>query len=72
MFWGFFLILLGGMILLDRWDIYYGGLGSKLLIAGLIAWGASLIFDHQRRRVSADSDAVGKAEIESTNVDSTT
>lgn len=72
MFWGFFLILLGGMILMDRWDIYYGGFISKLIISGLIAWGASLIFEHQgRRRHLTDDNAVGEAKIESSGSDMT-
>jgi len=45
MFWGLFFILFGGLLLLDRWDMYHGGLLSKLLISGLIAWGAAILFN---------------------------
>ena len=66
MFWGLFFVLLGALLLLDHWDIYYGGLISKFIIAGLIAWGGSLLFDHARRRPDSECGAVGEAEIEST------
>ncbi len=66
MFWGLFLVLLGGLLLLDHWDVYYGGFGSKLIIAALIAWGGSIIINHTRRHISRDN-SIGSAEVESTS-----
>ncbi len=66
MFWGLFFVLLGGLLLLDHWDLYYGGLISKCIIAALISWGGSLIFDSTRRRRSSECGPVGEAEIETT------
>jgi|GEM_PF-3882301 len=65
MFWGLFFLLLGGLMLLDHWDLYYGGLISKVIISGLLSWGASILFNHAYRRRSARDNAVGEAEIES-------
>ncbi|MCP4708509.1 MAG: hypothetical protein GY869_07790 [Planctomycetes bacterium] len=67
MFWGLFFVLFGGLLLLDHWDLYYGGLLSKLFISGLISWGGSIIFDHTQESRTMESNAVGEAEIESTN-----
>jgi hypothetical protein len=66
MFWGLFFVLVGGLMLLDHWDLYYSGFFSKLVISGLIAWGGSIILHHTRRCQSVKSNAVGEAEIEST------
>jgi hypothetical protein len=66
MFWGIFLILIGGLILLDHWDLYYGGLISKLIIAGLIAWGGSILLERANRRSKCRDDEVGEGKIEST------
>lgn len=66
MFWGLFFVLIGALLLLDHWDLYYGGLISKFIIAGLISWGGSLLFDSTRWHRSTESGAVGEAEIEST------
>jgi len=66
MFWGLFLILFGGLLLLDRWDIYYGGLISKVIISGLIAWGGSILMNRVHRPREVNNGAVGEAEIEST------
>ena len=66
MSWGLFFILLGALILLDRWDIYYGGFFSKLVISGLIAWGGSILLGRVRRAPEIEAGAVGAAEIEST------
>jgi hypothetical protein len=67
MFWGIFLIIFGALILLDRWDIFYGGLVSKLVISGLIAWGGSLLLEHRRGGGNHSGDAVGEGKIESTS-----
>ncbi len=66
MFWGLFLVLLGGLLLLDYWDVYYGGFGSKLIIAALIAWGGSIIANHLAQR-QPRSDSIGSAKVESTS-----
>ena len=55
MFWGLFFILFGGLLLLDRWDMYHGGLLSKLLISGLIAWGAAILFNRTCCRIRVET-----------------
>jgi len=66
MFWGLFLVIFGGLLLLDRWDVFYGGFLSKLIIAWLIAWGGSILLDRGRRNSKCSGGAVGEGKIEST------
>jgi len=67
MFWGLFLVIFGGLLLLDRWDVFYGGFLSKLIIAWLIAWGGSILLNRGHRDSKRCDGAVGKGNIESTS-----
>lgn len=74
MFWGLFLVLFGGLMLLDRWFVHDIDFLPTLIISVLIAWGGSILFDRGGSRSAERSDAraqkderaVGEAEIEST------
>ena len=78
MFWGLFLILFGGLTLLDRWFVRDLDFFPALIIAGLIAWGGSILFDRGGSRsverccsqTQENERAVGEAKIESTTASS--
>ena len=78
MFWGLFLILFGGLTLLDRWFVRDLDFFPALIIAGLIAWGGSILFDRGGSgsverccsQTQENEQVVGEAKIESTTASS--
>ena len=71
MFWGVFLVLIGGLLLLDRWDYYHGGFVSKVLISALIAWGASMLFDRTCWHIGVRTDRTDDSRLSATGAATT-
>ncbi|MEW5994155.1 MAG: DUF5668 domain-containing protein [Candidatus Zixiibacteriota bacterium] len=50
MFVGILLVLLGGLMLLEKMDVISGSIWDYFLPIALVALGASMIFSRRRRR----------------------
>ncbi len=51
MFWGFLLLLLGALMLLDKLNIIYGNFWEYFWPVALIALGASMIFKDRKQKL---------------------
>jgi hypothetical protein len=51
MFWGFLILLMGVLMLLDRLGIIYGNFWEYFWPGALVALGASMIFKHRKSQL---------------------